>query len=324
EPSVQDDLKFLPYATSEGPRGDILIELEYMAEKMMFTPLEILGMLFKHLKQVAEKNLEYAGVDCVIGIPSYFTDLQRREYLAAATIAGLKPLTLIHDGTAIALGYGMYNTDLDDDELIVVVFVDIGHADTQVTVAELKLGKMNILAHTYDQNLGGRDFDEVLFKYFAAQFKKECNIDVYSNARTCIRLRASCEKLKKVLSVNTEAQLSIEGLIKGSDVKGIITKKEFEKLSGELFNKVTVPCLKALEDSGLSVDKIYTVELVGSGSRIPAIRKLLTAVFQKEPTRTLNASECVARGCTIRGAMLSPNLQFRDYKVLPYYILFEL
>ncbi|GJR77149.1 heat shock 70 kDa protein 16 [Tanacetum coccineum] len=140
EPSVQDNLKFLPYATSEGPRGGILIELEYMAEKMMFTPLEILGMLFKHLKQVAEKNLEYAVVDCVIGIPSYFTDLQRREYLDAATIAGLKPLTLIHDGTAIALGYGMYKTDLDDDEPIVVVFVDIGHADTQVTVAEFEQG----------------------------------------------------------------------------------------------------------------------------------------------------------------------------------------
>ncbi|GKE95988.1 heat shock 70 kDa protein 16 [Tanacetum coccineum] len=38
EPSVQQDLKFLPYSTSEGPRGGILIELEYMAEKMMFTP----------------------------------------------------------------------------------------------------------------------------------------------------------------------------------------------------------------------------------------------------------------------------------------------
>ncbi|GKD12035.1 heat shock 70 kDa protein 16-like protein, partial [Tanacetum coccineum] len=91
EPSVQEDLKFLPFVTSEGPRGGILIELEYMKEKMMFTPVEILGMLFKHLKQIAEKNLESAVVDCVIGIPSYFTDLQRREYLDAATIAGLKP-----------------------------------------------------------------------------------------------------------------------------------------------------------------------------------------------------------------------------------------
>ncbi|GJW67206.1 heat shock 70 kDa protein 16 [Tanacetum coccineum] len=323
EPSVQEDLKLLPFATSEGPRGGILIELEYMKEKMMFTPVEILGMLFKHLKQIAEKNLESAVVDCVIGIPSYFTDLQRREYLDAATIAGLKPLTLMHDGTAIALGYGMYKTDIDGDESIVVVFVDIGHSDTQVTVAEFEQGEMNILAHTYDQNLGGRDFDEVLFKHFASQFKKEYNIDVYSNARACIRLRASCEKLKKVLSANTEAPLSIECLIEDKDVKGIITRKEFENLSSELFDRLSVPCTKAVDESGISPDIIYTIELVGSGSRIPAITKLLTSIFKKEPTRTLNASECVARGCALCCAMLSPTLQVRDYEVqdvFPYSI----
>nr|GEY59633.1 heat shock 70 kDa protein 16 [Tanacetum cinerariifolium] len=133
EPSVQEELKLLPFLTKEGPRGGILIELEYLKEKMMFTPVEILGMLFKHLKQIAEKNLESAVVDCVIGIPSYFTDLQRREYLDAATIAGLKPLMLMHDGTATALGYGMYTTDLSDKGPTIVVFVDIGHCDTQVT-----------------------------------------------------------------------------------------------------------------------------------------------------------------------------------------------
>ncbi|GJV74046.1 heat shock 70 kDa protein 16 [Tanacetum coccineum] len=323
EPSVQEDLKFLPFVTREGPRGGILIEVEYMNEKMTFTPVEILGMLFKHLKQLSEKNLESAVVDCVIGIPSYFTDLQRREYLDAAAIAGLKPLALMHDGTATALGYGMYKTDLDAKP-IVVVFVDIGHSDTQVTVAFFEQGEMNILAHSFDQNLGGRDFDEVLFKHFAAHFKKEYNIDVYSNARACIRLKASCEKLKKVLSANTEAPLSIECLIEDKDVRGIIMREEFENLSQQLLGRVTDPCLKAIEDSRISVDKIYTIELVGSGSRIPAITKMLTSLFEKEPTRTLNASECVARGCALRCAMLSPTLQVRDYEVLdlfPYSIL---
>ncbi|GKC59750.1 heat shock 70 kDa protein 16-like protein, partial [Tanacetum coccineum] len=58
ESSVQEELKLLSFVTKEGPRGGILIELEYLKEKMMFTPVEILGMLFKHLKQIAEKNLE--------------------------------------------------------------------------------------------------------------------------------------------------------------------------------------------------------------------------------------------------------------------------
>ncbi|MFS8015492.1 putative Heat shock protein 70 family [Helianthus anomalus] len=192
-------------------------------------------MLFKHLKQIAEKNLDSGVVDCVIGIPSYFTDLQRRLYLDAAHIAGLTPLSLLHDGTSIALGYDMYKTDFSNSGPTNVMF-------------------MKVLCHSFDQNLGGRDFDEVLFKHFAAQFNEKYKIDVYSNARAFVRLRTSCEKVKKVLSANAEASLSIECLI-GDTVK--------------------------------------------------------------EPTRTLNASKSVARGCALRCAMLTPTLPVLDYKIGP-------
>ncbi|KAJ0692162.1 putative Heat shock protein 70 family [Helianthus annuus] len=230
---------------SEGPRGGILIELEYLKNKWSFTPVEILGMLFKHLKQIAEKNLDSGVVDYVIGIPSYFTDLQRRLYLDAAHIAGLTPLSLLHDGTAIALGYGMYKTDFSNSGPTTnVMFVDIGHCDTQVTVAACEQGEMKVLCHSSDQNLGGRDFDEVLFKHFAAQFNEKYKIDVYSNASAFVRLRTSCEKVKKVLSANAEAPLSIECLIGDTDVRGIITRDEFESLSSKLLERVTVPCTR--------------------------------------------------------------------------------
>ncbi|KAD7117954.1 hypothetical protein E3N88_05222 [Mikania micrantha] len=321
---VEEDLKQLPFTTREGPRGGILIELDYMGTEWTFTPVEILAMLLKHLKQLTEKNLETSVVDCVIGIPSYFSDLQRRLYLDAALLAGLKPLRLMHDGTAIALGYGMYKTDFSDSGPTIVMFVDIGHCDTQVTLAAFEQGRMKILSHTFDQNLGGRDFDEVLFNHFAAQFNEEYKLNVYSNVRASARLRASCEKVKKVLSANAEAPLSIECLIGDNDVRGFITREEFENLSSKLLERVTVPCDIALKNCRLSVDKIHIIELVGSGSRIPAITKILTSFFKKEPTRTLNASECVARGCALRCAMLSPSLIVRDYKVedsFPYSIL---
>ena len=125
-------------------------------------------MLLLHLKQIAEKNLEVSVSDCVIGIPSYITDLQRRAYLDAAVIAGLKPLRLLHDCTATALGYGIYKADFNDSVPIYTVFVDIGHCDTQVCVASFETGQMKIISHAFDKSLGGRDFDEVLFNYFAS------------------------------------------------------------------------------------------------------------------------------------------------------------
>ncbi|CAN1318782.1 Heat shock 70 kDa protein 16 [Linum perenne] len=99
------------------------------------------------------------------------------------------------------------------------------------------------------------------------------------------------------------------------DVKSSIKRDEFERLSSGLLERVGIPCKKALHDAGVSVGKIHSVELVGSGSRIPAIAKLLTSLFGREPSRTINASECVARGCALQCAMLSPVFRVREYDV---------
>ncbi|PIN21150.1 Molecular chaperones HSP105/HSP110/SSE1, HSP70 superfamily [Handroanthus impetiginosus] len=325
EPAVQDDLRLLPFETSEGPDGGILIHLQYLGEKQTFMPVQILAMLLAHLKQITEKNLEMPISNCVIGIPSYFTALQRRAYLNAAEIAGLKPLRLMHDCAAIGLGYGIYKTDFPNRGPTNVVFVDIGHSDTQVAIVSFEPGHMKVLSHAFDSNLGGRDFDDVLFRHFAAQFKEQYNIDVYSSTRASIRLRAACEKLKKVLSANPEAPLNIECLMEEKDVKGYIKRDEFEKLASALLERISIPCRKALLESGLAVETIHTVELVGSGSRIPAITKMVNSLFRKEPSRTLNASECVARGCAVQCAMLSPIFRVREYEVqdcFPFSIAF--
>lgn len=179
---------------------------------------------------------------------------------------------------------------------------------------------MKTISHAFDKSLGGRDFDEVLFCYFAAQFKEQYDINVYTNAKASIRLRASCEKLKKVLSANAEATLNIECLMDEKDVKGFIRREEFEKISLDLLERISVPCHKALFDSGLTVEKVHSVELVGSGSRIPAISRMLTSLFKREPSRTVNASECVARGCALQCAMLSPMFHVREYEVRPFSI----
>lgn len=315
EPEIQNELRLFPFETLESPEGGILIRLQFLGEAHTFSPVQLLGMLFSHLKQISEKTLNIPITYCVIGIPSYFTDLQRRAYLDAAAIAGLKPLRLLHDCTATALGYGIYKTDFSDAGPIYTVFVDIGQCDTQVSVASFESGCMKILSHASDRSLGGRDFDEILFNYFASQFKEQYKIDVYTNVKASIRLRAACEKLKKVLSANAEAPINIECLMDEKDVKGFIKREEFEHLSSNLLERIAVPCHQALADSGISIEKINSVELVGSGSRIPAIARILASIFNREPSRTINASECVARGCALQCAMLSPVFRVKEYEV---------
>ncbi|PON36007.1 Heat shock protein 70 family [Parasponia andersonii] len=315
DPELQKDLKSFPFAVTEGPDGYPLIHARYLGETKAFTPTQLLGMVLSNLKGIAEKNLNAAVVDCCIGIPVYFTDLQRRAVLDAATIAGLHPLRLIHETAATALAYGIYKTDLPENDQLNVAFVDVGHASMQVCIAGFKKGQLKILSHSFDRSLGGRDFDEALFQHFAAKFKEEYKIDVFQNARACLRLRAACEKLKKMLSANPEAPLNIECLMDEKDVRGFIKREEFEQISIPILERVKKPLEKALADAGLTVENIHTVEVVGSGSRVPAIVKILTDFFKKEPRRTMNASECVARGAALECAILSPTFKVREFQV---------
>ncbi|KAF3784621.1 Heat shock protein 14 [Nymphaea thermarum] len=319
DPQLQQDLRSLPFKVTEGPDGFPLIHVHYLGVERAFSPTQLLGMVLANLKGIAEKNLTTAVVDCCIGIPIYFTDLQRRAVLDAATIAGLHPLRLFHETTATALAYGIYKTDLPESDQLNVAFIDIGHASMQICIAGFKRGQLRILAHAFDQSLGGRDFDEVLFQHFASKFKDEYKIEIYSNARACQRLRTACEKLKKVLSANPEAPLNVECLMDEKDVRGFIKREEFEQISVPILERVKRPLERALHDAGLTVENINSVEVVGSGSRIPAIVRILTEFFGKEPRRTMNASECVARGCALQCAILSPTFKVREFQVNDVY-----
>ncbi|CAD6338649.1 unnamed protein product [Miscanthus lutarioriparius] len=312
--SLLRDLPRLPFPVS--PAGAV-VHADHVGRRIALSPTHLLSMLLAYLKQLAEADLGGAPVaDCVISVPCYFTQAQRRAYLDAAAVAGLRPLRLMHDLAATALGYGLYRSDLGGaGGPTCVAFVDVGQCDTQVAVVSFDASGMKVLSHGFDADLGGRDFDEVLFEHFAEEFRDRYRIDVVGNVKASMRLRAACEKAKKVLSANAEAVVNIECLMEEKDVRGVIRREDFEKLCARLLERVVEPCKRAVADSGIGLERLHSVELIGSGSRVPAIAKVLAGFFRKEPSRTLNASECVARGCALQCAMLSPTFRVREYEV---------
>ena len=64
--------------------------------------------------------------------------------------------------------------------------------------------------------------------------------------------------------------------------------------------------LQSLAESRVSPEDVVAVEVVGGSSRVPAVITRLRAFYKREPSRTLNAKEVVARGCALNCAMLSP------------------
>ncbi|KAJ9538124.1 hypothetical protein OSB04_030857 [Centaurea solstitialis] len=320
DPDLQQDLKAFPFSVTEGPDGFPLIHAHYRSETKSFTPIQVMGMVFSNMKRLAEKILNAPVIHCCIGIPVYFTDLQRRAVLEAAKIAGLNPLRLMHETTAAALAYGLYKRDLSENMQINVAFLDIGYDSMQVCIAAFKKGEMRILAHSFDRLLGGRDFVEVLFQRFAEKFKTDYKIDVFQNSSACSLLRSACDKLKEALRSNPEAPLYVECLIDQKYARGFIKRDEFEQISTSLLERLKKPLNKAFSQAKIPC---ADVEVVGSDSWVI---KLLKFVFGTEPTRTMNARECVSRGCALQCAILSPNFKVKEFQVqeiLPFSIALQ-
>ncbi|KIM83430.1 hypothetical protein PILCRDRAFT_69658 [Piloderma croceum F 1598] len=315
DPDIQQIEKKFINATLVDAGGTVGVEVNYLGERCTFTAVQLAAMYLGKIRDITAVELKTGITDVVIAVPGWFTDIQRRAMLDAASIAGLNTLRLINDTTAVALGYGITKSDLPDaDNPRHVVFVDVGHSSLSICVIAFAKGQLTVKSTAYDRNLGGRDIDYALVRHFAAEFKEKYRIDVLSNAKAVFRLAAGCEKLKKVLSANAEAPLNVESIMNDVDVSSKLSRDAYENLIASVLDRIADPCQIALAESGLTLDQIDAVELIGGSTRIPAVRARIQSVFPgKVLSTTLNQDEAVARGATFSCAMLAPTFRVRDF-----------
>uniref|UniRef100_A0A8B9RCA4 Heat shock 70 kDa protein 4-like n=1 Tax=Astyanax mexicanus TaxID=7994 RepID=A0A8B9RCA4_ASTMX len=324
DPFVQSVKSSLVYELSQMPTGTTGIKVMYMEEEKVFSIEQITAMLLTKLKETAESALKKPVADCVISVPSFYTDAERRSVVDAAQIAGLNCLRLMNETTAVALAYGIYKQDLPapEEKPKVVAFVDLGHSGYQVSVCAFNKGKLKVLATAFDSHLGGKDFDEVLVNHFCEEFGKKYKLDVKSKPRALVRLYQECEKLKKLMSANSsDLPLNIECFMNDIDVTGKLNRGQFEEMCADILARVEAPLRSIMEQANLKNEDICAVEIVGGASRIPAVKERISKFFGKELSMTLNADEAVARGCALQCAILSPAFKVREFSitdVVPY------
>jgi heat shock protein 4 len=210
--------------------------------------------------------------DVVIGCPVWWTDAQRRAMLDAANIAGLNVLRLINETTAVALYYAMSRTERKEERR--VMFIDVGHAGTQISVVKFEAEQLTVLASGGDRNLGGRNFDEMLIEHFGAYIQQKYKMDVLSNTKARGKLAKECTKVKHMLSANIKVPFNVEYIMNDRDVSGVIERPEFEALANKEILPRLLSAVKAvLDKAGLKPADLTSVEVVGGGVRVPCILK---------------------------------------------------
>ncbi|KAM0438855.1 hypothetical protein ACHAPT_001616 [Fusarium lateritium] len=316
DPDMQVEQKYIT-APLVDVNGQVGAEVSYLGNKEKFAATQLVAMYLSKIKNTAAAELKLPVSDICMSVPPWFTDIQRRALIDAADIAGLKLLRLINDGTAAALGWGITKLDLPGPEERPrrVAFIDIGHSSYTVSIVEFKKGELVVKATTWDKDFGGRDFDRALVEHLAKEFKGKYKVDIMSHGRALARTIAAAEKTKKILSANQQAPVNIESLMNDIDASTMITRQEFEAMIEPLLNRTQQPLEQALAQAKLTKEDIDIIEVVGGGSRVPALKDRIQAFFGKPLSFTLNADEALARGSAFSCAILSPVFRVRDFSV---------
>lgn len=314
----ESDLKGLTCKYSRSEDDELLFHVRYLGEDRTFNSIEITAMLLGKLKETVETYTGLTGVDAVLSAPVYYIDSQYRALAAAAKIAGINVMKILASPTAAAIEFGLYKEHLPkkDEKPIIVVFADVGHADTSISVVSITETKVKVIASSFDRNLGGRDFEEVLFNYFADKILEKYKLDIRSNVKASKRLMDASAKIKKTLSANPVAKTQVECIMNDVDVSLEIDRDTFESLSADILRRFEIPAKRAMEESKVNSADIDHVELIGGLAFVPTIRQILTNIFDRPVMSTTNVVECFARGCSIQGAMLSPSIRLaKDFQV---------
>ncbi|GLI81156.1 lumenal Hsp70 protein [Penicillium ochrochloron] len=331
--------------TAPDGRGSVALRSNRLGEaekKDAFLVEEILAMQLKEVKSNADA-LAGKGSDVrdvVITYPAFYTAEEKRSLALAAELAGLKIQALVSDGLAVGLNYATsrkFPSVSDGEKPEYHIVFDMGAGSTTASVLRFQsrkvkdVGKFNktvqeihVLGSGWDKTLGGDSLNDLIVNDMVSKLAEDKKLkdsvtpeQIKAHGKTMARLWKDAEKIRQVLSANTETSTSFEGLYDEElNFKYKLTRANFEKMAAEHVARIGGPLEQALAAAGLKLDEIDSVVLHGGAIRTPFVQKQLEKICgsSKKLRTNVNADEAAVFGAAFKGAALSPSFRVKDIR----------
>jgi hypoxia up-regulated 1 len=317
--------------------------LTLQIDGISFTPEELVAMVLTHAVDISVAYAAEGGntilppKDVVLTVPSYSTIVERRALLDASSLVDLNVLLFIDENTAAALHYAMDKTfDVYPNNTQTILFYNLGASSLQISIIKFynylhpqKYGQpksiptLEVISKAWDTTCGGDAFDHIIVEYLADQFNivyqkvypNQVNFDVRNYTRPMTKLRIQANKIKHVLSANTNIPIYMDSVHDDVSLQTQLTREQFESMVEPLIQRATsIPIQKALKIANLTMDQLTGIELLGGGMRIPRIQNELQSLLPKhmELGYHINSDESFALGAAFAGANISMAFRVRQ------------
>eukprot|EP00924_Labyrinthula_sp_SR-Ha-C_P013754 maker-scaffold_5-snap-gene-12.60-mRNA-1 protein AED:0.19 eAED:0.19 QI:0/1/0.5/1/1/1/2/137/854 len=288
--------------------------------------VQVKAMFLNHYSKYSEIK------DVSIVIPSSLNQIERKEWLAAAEIAGINLLSLVNQNTAAAINLMTWNDfpHLEDNQTERILFFNMGANHTEASLVEFSRTKIKgkpavrgeVLSHRTLPGQGGSLFDKVIADDLFAEFKEKfpevnfSSITQLKRDRIYARFLTLGNKVKHILSANEVMPTGLESVIDDIDFRTEYSRKRlYESLEQAGVELELVLTNFLIEYKHEQVDK---VEILGGAVRMPKIKELLQRELG-ELGQHLNGDESMALGATFLGANLSRTFRVKPVQIDDYY-----
>lgn len=268
-------------------------DYQYFANGKYYTAEELSSFVLRRLREDAEAYLGEKVTEAVISVPAYFNDDKRCATKNAGKLAGLTVERLINEPSAVALKHHM---GVEDAETFIIF--DFGGGTLDVSLVDAFDNMVEIQAVSGDNYLGGKDFNEII----ADDFYKENHIvkETLTEEEQGIVLKES-EALKWQLTENDEAERTV--YIQERQYTMRMTNQHLIHIGMELFKRMSMPIRRVINDSGMSVDEIDKLILVGGSSKMPVVKQYLKTLLDIPVVLDASPDESIAAGVGIAAAI---------------------